>query len=127
MAWSRGATRTRLEAAYATKWLKYPIADAGHADAPDQWQSVHGGFDTTIINQDPNRMVPLDALRALEQEGAFGQLHDQLYTTVGNTSAIPTMRRFAAGDGRGAEGRGGGGGDPHRGLRVLLSRRCRDG
>jgi len=84
----------RLEAAYATKWLKYPIADLDTL-TPEQWQSVHGGFDTTIINQDPNRMVPLDALRTLEKEGAFAKLHDQMYTTVGNTAAIPTMRRFA--------------------------------
>jgi betaine reductase len=83
----------RLEAAYATKWLKYSIADADSL-RPDDWQSIHGGFDTTIVNQDPNRMVPLDALRALEREGVFGQLHDELYTTTGNTSAIPTMRRF---------------------------------
>jgi glycine reductase complex component B subunit gamma len=84
----------RLEAAYATKWLKYPIADLDTL-TPEQWQSVHGGFDTTIINQDPNRMVPLDALRTLEKEGAFAKLHDEMYTTVGNTAAIPTMRRFA--------------------------------
>ena len=84
----------RLEAAYATKWLKYPIADL-ETLTPQQWQSVHGGFDTTNINQDPNRMVPLDALRALEKEGAFGKLHDEMYTTTGNTAPIPTMRRFA--------------------------------
>jgi glycine reductase len=84
----------RLEAAYATKWLKYPISELDTLTA-EQWQSVHGGFDTTNINQDPNRMVPLDALRALEKEGTFGKLHDELYTTVGNTAAIPTMRRFA--------------------------------
>ena len=28
-------------------------------------------------------------------EGAFRQLLPELYTTVGNTSAIPTMQRFA--------------------------------
>jgi glycine reductase complex component B subunit gamma len=84
----------RLESAYATKWLRYSIAGLDALDAP-AWQSVHGGFDTTNINEDPHRMAPLDALRALEREGAFGQLDEHLYTTVGNTSAIPTMRRFA--------------------------------
>ena len=47
------------------------------------------------MNEDPNRMAPLDALRELEHEGAFQDLADELYTTTGNTAAIPTARRFA--------------------------------
>ena len=84
----------RLESAYASKWLKYPIGDLADL-APSEWQSIHGGFDTTNVNEDPNRMAPLDALRELEQEGAFRDLVDDLYTTTGNTAAIPTVRRFA--------------------------------
>lgn len=84
----------RLEAAYASKWLKYPIGELNDLKSGD-WQSIHGGFDTTNVNQDPDRMAPLDALRVLEQEGAFHDLADELYTTTGNTAAIPTVRRFA--------------------------------
>lgn len=84
----------RLESAYATKWLKYSLRGIDRLE-PQAWQSVHGGFDTTMINADPHRLVPLDVLRTLEAKGAFGRLHDELYTTVGNTSSIPTMRRFA--------------------------------
>ncbi len=40
-------------------------------------------------------MAPLDALRELEREGAFRDLADELYTTTGNTAAVPTVRRFA--------------------------------
>ena len=84
----------RLESAYASKWLKYPIGDLDNLERSD-WQSIHGGFDTTNVNEDPNRMAPLDALRELEHEGAFQDLADELYTTTGNTAAIPTARRFA--------------------------------
>ena len=84
----------RLESAYASKWLKYPIGALDHLAAGD-WQSIHGGFDTTNVNQDPDRMAPLDALRELEHEGAFAHLANDLYTTTGNTAAIPTARRFA--------------------------------
>jgi len=84
----------RLESAYASKWLKYPIGALDHLE-PGEWQSIHGGFDTTNVNQDPDRMAPLDALRELEREGAFQDLADDLYTTTGNTAAIPTARRFA--------------------------------
>ena len=65
-----------LESAYASKWLKYSIAGLDDLQA-EQWESIHGGFDTTNVNQDPDRMVPLDGLRALEREGAFGTLHDE--------------------------------------------------
>ncbi len=84
----------RLESAYASKWLRYPIAELDDF-APEEWQSVHGGYDTTNVNDDPDRMAPLDALRSLEHEGAFRHLYPELFTTVGNTSAIPTMQRFA--------------------------------
>lgn len=84
----------RLESAYASKWLKYAIGDLADLD-PGDWQSIHGGFDTTNVNEDPDRMAPLDALRELEHEGAFQDLADELYTTTGNTAAIPTVRRFA--------------------------------
>jgi glycine reductase complex component B subunit gamma len=84
----------RLESAYASKWLKYPIGDLDNLE-PGDWQSIHGGFDTTNVNEAPDRMAPLDALRELEHEGAFQDLADELYTTTGNTAAIPTVRRFA--------------------------------
>jgi betaine reductase len=83
----------RLEAAYATKWLRYSIGELDTL-APEQWTSIHGGFNTTNVNEDPDRMAPLDALRSLEREGVFSELHDLMYTTTGNTAAIPTMRRF---------------------------------
>ncbi len=84
----------RLESGYATKWLRYSIAGAD-ALPPEQWQSIHGGFNTTLINEDPHRVVPLDVARELEREGVIGRLHDEFFTTTGNTSVIPTMRRFA--------------------------------
>ena len=39
-------------------------------------------------------MVPIDVMRELEKEGAIGELHDFVYSTVANVSAIPTMRKF---------------------------------
>jgi betaine reductase len=84
----------RLESGYATKWLRYSIVGVD-ALSPEQWQSVHGGFNTTRINEDPHRVLPLDVARELEREGAIGRLHPEFFTTTGNTSVIPTIRRFA--------------------------------
>jgi glycine reductase len=84
----------RLESGYATKWLRYSIKGESTLP-PERWQSIHGGFDTTQINLDPHRVVPLDVARELEREGAIGSLFDELFTTTGNTSVIPDIRRFA--------------------------------
>jgi glycine reductase len=84
----------RLESGYATKWLRYSIKGLDEL-TPDRWQSVHGGFDTTLINLDPHRVVPLDAARELEREGVIGRLFEELLVTTGNTSVIPDIRRFA--------------------------------
>jgi glycine reductase complex component B subunit gamma len=89
----------RLESGYATKWLRYPLVGLDEL-SPERWQSVHGGFDTTFINLDPHRVVPLDVVRELEREGVIGRLYDELFTTTGNTSVIPDMRRFAQEMGR---------------------------
>ena len=48
---------------------------------------MHAGFDTTAANADPNRLVPLDAVRELEAEGRIGALHDMFYTTSGRRHA----------------------------------------
>ena len=66
----------RLESGYATKWLRYPIAGVD-ALSPEQWQSVHGGFNTTRINEDPHRVLPLDVARELEREGVIGRIHPE--------------------------------------------------
>jgi hypothetical protein len=36
---------------------------------PTNYESIHRGFDTRFINEDPNRLVPLDVLREMEEEG----------------------------------------------------------
>jgi glycine reductase len=58
--------------------------------APGNYESAHGGYDARFANADPNRMVPLDALRTLETEGAFARLHDDFFSTVGCGMPIAT-------------------------------------
>jgi glycine reductase len=63
---------------------------------PGEWDAVHGGYDNTAALQDPNRVVPLDALRELERRGVIGALLDDLYVTVGNMGSLNAMRRIGA-------------------------------
>jgi glycine reductase len=83
----------RLESARATRWLRYPI-EGVEALASGEWESVDGGFATTAANADPNRLLPLDAVRTLEREGVIGRLHDEFMVTVGNGTPVATARRF---------------------------------
>ena len=43
---------------------------------------------------DPNRLVPLDAARALEREGRIGAIHDAFYTTTGNGTPVAVSTKF---------------------------------
>jgi glycine reductase len=63
---------------------------------PGEWDAVHGGYDNTAALQDPNRVVPLDALRELERQGTIGHLLDDLFVTVGNLGSLNAMRRIGA-------------------------------
>jgi glycine reductase len=83
----------RLESARATRWLRYPI-EGLDALACGTWESVAGGFATTLANADPNRLLPLDAARELEREGAIGHLYGELFSTVGNGTPVATAKRF---------------------------------
>lgn len=85
----------RLPSAAATHWAKYSIADMDRL-MPGEWDGVHGGYDNTAALQDPNRLVPLDAVRALEREGMIGRLMDELFVTVGNGGNLNAMKRIGA-------------------------------
>jgi glycine reductase len=85
----------RLPAAAATHYAVYSIAGMARL-VPGEWDAVHGGYDNAAALQDPNRVVPLDAVRALEREGAIGQLLDELFVTVGNMGSLNAMRRIGA-------------------------------
>ena len=83
----------RIEAASASRFGAYSIEGLERL-TPETHQSVHGGYDPTYANADPNRVMPLDALRALEREGRIGRLHDTYFATVGNATSVERAVRF---------------------------------
>jgi betaine reductase len=85
----------RLPSATATHWAKYSIAGMDRL-VPGAWDGVHGGYDNSAALQDPNRVVPLDAVRALERGGMIGELLDELFVTVGNLGSLNAMKRIGA-------------------------------
>lgn len=85
----------RIESGWATKWVKYDIKGLSRLSKED-YECVHGGFDTTYANEDPNRLVPLDVMVDIEREGLIGKLHDHYYVTVGSMGSIKTMKKFGS-------------------------------
>jgi len=84
----------RIESTYATKWSRYSLVGVSDL-TPEGWQSIHGGYDTTRANEDPDRVLPVDVLRELEAEGAIGRLHDDYWVFVGSGASTTNARRFA--------------------------------
>lgn len=84
----------RIQSASATRWGRYSI-DGMEALKSGEFKTIHAGFDPAAADADPNVIVPLDALRALEKENKFGQLHPYFYTTVGTGTTQAEASRMA--------------------------------
>jgi glycine reductase len=80
----------RIRFTGAQNWASYDldIVEAGRVEV------VHGGYDASFANQDPNRVVPVDALRDLVAAGEVGGLLERYFVTVGNGTPVPTCAAF---------------------------------
>ena len=72
----------RIQSASATKWGKYDISGQ-NALKKGEYMTIHAGFDPAAANNDPNVVVPLDAMRQYEREGKIGGVYKYFYATVG--------------------------------------------
>lgn len=80
-------------AATAKFWVNYPLEGADGLDR-GVWESVHAGYDPVYANEDPDRVAPLDVLRALEKEGVIGQLYPFMPSTTGNSTSVADATRM---------------------------------
>lgn len=85
----------KIEYAWATKWRTYPLSQVDDLTGED-YEAVHGGYDSAYANQDPDRVLPLDVLRELEKEGIIGKLLDRYYITVGNGMPVENCQKVGA-------------------------------
>jgi betaine reductase len=84
----------RIPSAWATNWGTYELGGVEDLTS-EAFETVHGGFDTTIANEDPDRLIPLDAARSLEDAGEL-VLVQKLYSTTGNMGSITQMARIGS-------------------------------
>lgn len=82
-----------IEIRSATRFGRYEIAGVDALD-PERYEVSHEGYDSVFVRQDPNRLVPVDALRELEREGRIGKLHERFYSTTGVASSVEVMSKL---------------------------------
>ncbi len=83
----------KIESSGATKFGKYYLGTSERLNAAD-FEVNHAGYDHVFVEQDPNRLVPLDVMRELEKEKIIGKLHDYFYTTAGVATQVENARKF---------------------------------
>jgi len=83
----------KLEGARAGRFLRYKIQGLDQLK-PGEFESVDRGWDTAFVNEDPNRLLPLDVIRELEKKGLFPKVYDYIYTTSGVGTPIDVAQKI---------------------------------
>ncbi len=77
----------------AVSFGKYDISKLDDM-TPENYESIHGGYDRVWANLDPDCVVPLDEMRKLEKEGVFKKLHEFYYSTTGTGTSVNNAESF---------------------------------
>ncbi len=84
----------KIQSASATRWGKYDISGMDRL-ASGEYKTIHAGFDPAAANADPNVIMPIDVMKDLLKEGAYGSLHPYFYTTVGTGTTQAEAAKMA--------------------------------
>ena len=85
----------RLPGGPSEVWFKYSI-DGLDTMRGEDWESVHVGFFTGIVNENPNYVVPLNILRPFESQGAIKSIFPSYLSTSGRGTSVATSKRIGA-------------------------------
>jgi glycine reductase len=85
-----------IESHRATRYGRYSLEGLSRLDAED-FESIHRGYDTTFVSEEPNRLVPVDVMREMEQEGIIGRLYPYFFTTTGVATSVENAKKIGGG------------------------------
>lgn len=83
----------KIQGSAATRWGSYKIESCDDLRGED-YEISHGGYDPQFVRQDPDRLVPLDAMREFEKAGVIGKLHGEFLATSGLANPLSNTRRM---------------------------------
>ena len=86
----------KMEAGKSTRFATYSIKGLNYL-GPGDWEANHSGYDTVFVDQDPNRLVPLDVMGDLEKEGVIGKIQDKIYATAGVATPLDNAANIGQG------------------------------
>jgi betaine reductase len=86
----------KIEPERATKYGRYAIEGVDRLN-PEEFQVNHAGYTPRFVEQNPNRLLPVDVLRDLEKEGFIGKLHNVFYSTSGCASILSNVKNMGRG------------------------------
>lgn len=86
----------KMESHRSTRFGMYRIRGI-HSLSSQEFEINHIGYDKGFVNQDPNRLVPLDVMRDLEKEGVIGKLHEKIYATAGVATTLDHATKIGQG------------------------------
>lgn len=88
-----------IESSSASKFGRYSIEGVTNL-TPETHETAHGGYDPVYANADADRVLPIDALRKMEQEGKIGSIYPYFFATVGNGTAVASAKKYGAAIGK---------------------------
>lgn len=77
----------------SNKYGKYTICGM-ESLVRDDFEVSHQGYDNRYVNEDPNRLLPVDTLRHLEAAGKIHALYDFFYSTAGVMTSVDMGIKF---------------------------------
>ena len=83
----------KMESYKSYRFASYDIQTM-EALSSEDFEAHHVGYDKTYVNENPNRMIPLDVMRDLEKEGVIGALHNRIYSTAGVATSLASGRKI---------------------------------
>jgi glycine reductase complex component B subunit gamma len=83
----------RIPGTAATRWGAYTIKGIEDLRG-EEYEISHGGYDSRFVQDDPDRLVPVDALRDMETRGVIGKLHEEFLSTCGRSNPLSNTRRL---------------------------------
>lgn len=86
----------RLKPAFSVTYGAYSLGDLDTMPA-GRFEGIHGGYDCSWVNEDPNRVVPLDVMRDLEREGRIGGVYRRYFVTCGIGTNVVNAKKIGEG------------------------------
>jgi glycine reductase len=83
----------KIQSLKATRFGSYSIKGLGILESQD-YEVAHIGYDTAFIKQNPHRLVPVDVMRDLENEGVIGKLHETYFSTSGGGTTLESGKKM---------------------------------